>query len=292
MPKLQNKRRFLKNIWIGWRSVKNHNRRHLFLALFILAFPFFSHGIDGRFERKQFGQYKVSLSQEFASGLAKVVIKKGKDKVFEEAEVGNHYYFGNNFDKVLDGPDLYSGSDITGNEIPNLVVSNWTGGAHCCHFLHIFELGKKLKKLVTVEANSSSIRLVDLDRDGFPEIEFWDGSIDYQFASFAGSPGGRVVLKFHKDHYEVATHLMEKPAPTTKKMSKLKRKLSAAFSKEESPELPYEFLNTMMNLSYSGHFKLALSLADETWPAEKPGLEKFKNEFSQALHDSLYWKEF
>ena len=35
-----------------------------------------------------------------------------------------------------------------------------------------------------------------------------------------------------------------------------------------------------------------LQLADETWPSEKPGLKKFKSEFSQALRDSQYWKEF
>ena len=85
--------------------------------------------------------------------------------------------------------DIYSGHDITGNKIPNLIISNWTGGAHCCHYLQIFELGNAFKHLVTVDALSSDIRLVDLDKDGFPEIEFHDGAIDYLFASYAGSPG-------------------------------------------------------------------------------------------------------
>ena len=268
--------------------MKNHKLTQLFSIMLILIVPSFSYSADRKFEKKQFGQYKVLLSQDFESGLSKVVIENGKDKVFEEAEIGNHYYFGNNFD----GPDLYSGRDITGNGISNLIVLNWTGGSHCCHFLHIFELGKKFRRLITIEAGSSSIRLIDLDHDGFPEIEFWDGAIDYQFASFAGSPGGRIVLKFRKDHYEVATQLMKKSAPSAKKMQALKNKLSVAFAKETSPDLPYEFLDAMMDLSYSGHFKLALQLADKVWPAEKSGLEKFKNEFSQALRNSLYWKEF
>lgn len=272
--------------------MKRLNKNYLFVKLFILIFPFFSYAVDGKFEKRRFGPYKVSLSQEFESGRGKVIIKKGNDKVFEESEVGNHYSFGNSFDPVLDGPDLYSGHDITGNGFSNLVISNWTGGAHCCHFLHVFELGRKLKKLVTVEANSSSIRLVDLDHDGFPEIEFWDGAIDYLFACFAGSPGGRVVLKFQKDHYEVATHLMKTPIPTRQKIEDLKKAIVFAFNKNDNPDLPYEFLNTMMELSYSGHFDLALRLADETWPAKKSGLTKFKDEFSKALHDSLYWKKF
>lgn len=267
------------------------NKKYLFVTLFILSVPFFSYAVDGKIEKRRFGSYKVSLSQNFESGLGKIIITKRNNKVFEESEIDNHYSFGNSFDPVLDGPDLYSGHDITGNGFPNLVVSNWTGGAHCCHFLHIFELGKKLKKLVSVEANSSSVRLVDLDRDGFPEIEFWDGAIDYQFACFAGSPGGRVILKFQKDHYEVAGHLMRTPVPTPQKIKNLKKTIVLAFEKNDNPDLPYEFLNTMMELSYSGHFSLALKLADETWPARKSGLEKFKDEFSKALHESLYWRD-
>jgi hypothetical protein len=271
--------------------VKQLNKKYFSIALLILGLPFFSHAADGKFQKRRFGSYQVSLTQEFESGLGKVIIKIGNEIAFQEAEIDNHYSLGNNFDLILDGRDLYSGRDITGNGIPNLVISNWTGGAHCCHFLHIFELGKKLKKLVTVEANSSSIRLVDLDHDGLPEIEFWEGAIDYMFACFAGSPGGRVVLKFQKDRYDVATHLMKMPAPTAQKIKDLKKSIVLSFEKNESPDLPYEFLKAMMVLSYSGNFNLALKLADETWPAEKQGLEKFKDEFSRALHESPYWKK-
>lgn len=281
------------NINICWRNVKKLSQKILFLSLLISIYSLSSYAFDGRFEKRRHGTYRTSLVQDFQTGLGKIVIQKGNIKVFEEAEVDNHYYFGNHFTPNSNElADIFSGRDITGNGIANLVISNWTGGAHCCHFLNVFELGKKFKKLVTVEALSSSIRLVDLDHDGYPEIEFWDGAIDYQFACFAGSPGGRVVLKFQKDHYEVATHLMKKPIPTAKKIKRLKQNLIRSFRNEESPDLPYPFLKALMDLSYSGHFKLALRLADETWPSKKTGLEKFKSEFSQALRDSLYWKEF
>jgi tRNA A37 threonylcarbamoyltransferase TsaD len=104
-------------------------------------------------------------------------------------------------------------------------------------------------------------------------------------------PGGRVVLKFQKDRYDVATHLMKMPAPTAQKIKDLKKSIVLSFEKNESPDLPYEFLKAMMELSYSGNFNLALNLVDETWPSEKQGLEKFKDEFSKALHESPYWKK-
>lgn len=273
--------------------MKKFSQKIILLSILISTFSLSSRAFDGRSEKRKHGAYRTSLVQDFHTGLGKIVIKKGNIKFFEEAEVDNHYYFGNRFEPNSDEPaDIFSGRDITGNGIANLVISNWTGGAHCCHFLNIFELGKKFKKLVTVEALSSSIKLIDLDHDGYPEIEFWDGSIDYQFACFAGSPGGRVVLKFQKDHYAVATHLMKKPTPAAKKIKLLKQNLIRGFRNEKSPDLPYSFLEALMNLSYSGHFKLALQLTDETWPSEKPGLGKFKSEFSQALRDSQYWKEF
>jgi hypothetical protein len=47
-----------------------------------------------------------------------------------------------------------------------------------------------------------------------------------------------------------------------------------------------------MDLSYSGHFDLALTIASEEWPENKPGLAAFNEKFVQALRDSHYWKDF
>ncbi len=264
------------------------NSKLVFLLFSIL--PFTSKGFDGRREVKKIGAYKIILSQDYASGLGKIVITKKKKKVFDESDIDNHYYFGNQFDEKKS--NLSFRHDLTGKGIPNLIVSNWTGGAHCCNFLHIFELGKKFRKVATVAAGSSGIRFIDLDHDGFPEIEFWDGAIDYQFASFAFSPAGRVVLKFKNDQYEVATNLMNKPPLSIKRYKNAVKKSRLEFSKNESPDLPYNFLETMMNLSYSGHYQQALKFASDAWPKDKSGLEKFKDEFSQALKESLYWRDF
>lgn len=266
--------------------MKTRSQKLLLILLAVLA-PFISHA-EGQNEVKRFGAYRVFLSQDFESGIGRILIKRGKNKVFEEADVDYHYYFGNNFDEKQ--RSSHSFKNITGNGIPNLVVSNWTGGVHCCHFLTIFELGKDFRKIVTVQANSSTIRLIDLDRDGYPEIEFWDGAIDYLFASFAGSPGGRVVLKFDKDHYDVALDLMKKPAPTSYEIEKIKKRVVKAFKNNDTPELPYDFLEVMMDLSYSGHFKLAMKLVDNLWPSNRPEIEQFKSSFSEALHRSQYFQ--
>jgi hypothetical protein len=69
----------------------------------------------------------------------------------------------------------------------------------------------------------------------------------------------------------------------------LRRRLDEAFQKDESSDLPYEFLHLMMDLSYEGHLKDALAIASETWPSGRPDFEIFKSDFQKALHLSSYW---
>lgn len=88
-------------------------------------------GFVGRVERKEFSSYQVILSEDFESGRGRIIVKQGKKILFEEADCGSHYYFGNHFDESLNPKDIYSGKNITGNRIVNLLISNWTGGAHC-----------------------------------------------------------------------------------------------------------------------------------------------------------------
>lgn len=243
-------------------------------------------------EIRNFGQYKVAL--ESSDGMySKVVVYKGHKKIYQEGEFGDHYYFGNHFEGAeLNDHDVYSGKDINGNKIPDLVLTNWTGGAHCCNFLSIFEMGKTFRKIVTVSGGSYGFKLVDLDKDKIPEIEFWDNPIDYVFASFAHSAQGKTVLKFVNNQYRVAVPLMLTPVPNKKERYKIEKEISDEFKKNNFPHPPYIFLMYMMDLSYSGHFKLALEIAEKTWPSKFPGFKEFKKKFPECLNDSPYWKEF
>jgi hypothetical protein len=44
------------------------------------------------------------------------------------------------------------GNDITGDGEPDLVVSEYTGGAHCCFIVYIFEVGPHFRKVATRRA--------------------------------------------------------------------------------------------------------------------------------------------
>jgi hypothetical protein len=236
---------------------------------------------------RQFGEYTVAISSSEDRMEETVRITKSDRVVFEESESGSHYYFGNFTDGT--DSDSYSGTDLNGNSIPDLMISKWTGGAHCCNFLYIFELGETFRHITTVEGGSYGFQLASLDGDNIPEIELSDGAIDYQFASFAFSPPGRVVLKFIRDHYEVDSGIMKKPLPSSEVLSRVQSSIRLAFQQQDSPDLPYDLLKIMMDLSYSGHLNAAFMIADQTWPDQKSGLEKFKVDFKQALDESPYW---
>lgn len=239
---------------------------------------------------RQIGPYQILITRVDDGIAGRIEIRKDGEIVFEEEEIGSYFYFGSNFEPNENIEDL-SGADFTGDGTPNLLISKWTGGAHCCNFLYIFELGENFKKIVTVKSDSYNITLSDLDQDNIPEIQFWEGAIDYLFASFAHSSPGRVVLKFTDGNYQISHEHMRAPLPSADILSEKKVSIRAAFEQNESSGLPYEFLELMMSLSYTGHLNEALGMADEVWPQRKPGLDKFKLDFKEALRSSDYWLE-
>lgn len=240
---------------------------------------------------KKIGEYTAIITSQPADAHGKLIIKKKGKTVYEQDGIDSHYYFGLDFDKK----DKFSGKNITGNKMPNLVVTNWTGGASCCHLVSIFELGKEFRKIIELDAHTIIYDLIDLDKDGNLEIEIGDGAIRGVFTSTADTSYGRIIMKFIDNEYRVATDLMKKPRPNKKKIEKLKTQIKAAFKKQDNPFLPTKLLEVMMELSYSGHLDLAMEIAEKTWIQNKNAmetLETFKKIFVECLNDSKSWKEF
>jgi hypothetical protein len=66
------------------------------------------------------------------------------------------------------------GTDINGNGIPDLIVTEWTGGAHCCYTAHVFELGEAFRKIGEIPGRDGGLLFRDLDRDGIYEAVVQD----------------------------------------------------------------------------------------------------------------------
>jgi hypothetical protein len=243
-------------------------------------------------QRRVFGRYEARVERDEESGGQRILVTMDGKVVHREDELGSHFWIGNHFDESLKGRDPYSGKDLTGNGIPDIVLTSWSGGAHCCNSLTILEMTESgARKVITVDGGSYGFIFKDLDSDGRQEIEFWDWPIDYLFNSFAHSAQGRVVLKSVGDGYRVAKSLMYRKRADEPTLAAAKVTIQKVFSTKQ-PGVPYELLKLMMDLSYSGYRELALKMADDTWPRDLSGLAKFKLDFNRALAASPYWTEF
>ncbi len=183
------------------------------------------------------------------------------------------------------------GKDITGRGFPNMVVTEWSGGAHCCFNFYIFELGKSFRLVDKLDAGDGDLsHFADLDSDGLLEFVTADWTFAYWNSSFAGSPAPKVILRFDNDKYHLARDLMRKPSPSAEEIeSKVHSVLTNAKWKEGKP--PVDLWSEMLDLIYSGHLGFAWEFFDKAWAKGVPGKKKFLKAFRSQLSKSQYYGE-
>lgn len=71
-------------------------------------------------------------------------------------------------------------ADFNNDKTFELLVSTYSGGAHCCETLHVWALEKKPRKVLEYAAgNAGGFELKDLDGDGRQELLLGDDSFAY-----------------------------------------------------------------------------------------------------------------
>ncbi len=195
-------------------------------------------------------------------------------------------------------PKIENGTDITGRGRADMVVINWTGGAHCCFSHFVFEVDPTLWLLASIDdGDGDYAHFADLDGNRHYYYVGNDWTFSYWDASFANSPSPAVVLRFVEDAKPAAYHLaidkMQRPAPTPAEWSKAVREASEAFGENSGfgDGIGSELWSNMLNLIYTGHSDLAWKLFDQAWPNQKPGKEKFLSGFCSQLKSSPYWPD-
>ena len=131
-----------------------------------------------------------------------------------------------------DDPDaalVKMGMDITGDGQPDLVISEWLGGANCCLIFHIFEIGPTFKKLGTIDAEfgDSGPHFIHPDKDSKNTglaIQIHDWTFANWNTDFADSPAPKVILRFSDNAYRIAPDLMRAPAPQCQRPGSARRR--------------------------------------------------------------------
>jgi FG-GAP repeat protein len=90
-----------------------------------------------------------------------------------------------------------TGTDINGDGFPDVVVSAWSGGAHCCYSTAVYSVGEDVKPILVLETgNCGPGEFEDLDGNGTKEFITCDDRWAYNYCSFADSPFPRVIYSY------------------------------------------------------------------------------------------------
>jgi hypothetical protein len=194
-------------------------------------------------------------------------------------------------DQAPDTVPVPPGTDIIGEGQPDLLISEWSGGAHCCYTFHLFQLGDAFRKI-------QSIPLFDADESSFVRrsgvkslvLNTADYSAFAYFpAGFAGSPAGRVLLSFQEGRFRPDQGLMKANAPATGETDKC----AALFRKSRDWKhgQPMGMWYYATDLIYTGHQDEALGFLAASWGGSEADKGKYLKGYETRLTKSVYYPE-
>jgi hypothetical protein len=240
-------------------------------------------------ERKTFSDYEVRVFRDKQEGDGYFdILRKGK---IVHRQEGWKFTIGHLYDDDPKYSLIQMGKDITGDGVPNLVISEYSGGAHCCLSFEVFEMGAQLRHIDRIEAEDGDLsHFEDLDGDRSLECIINDWNFSYWKTSFADSPAPRVILRYRNGKYRFAGDLMRKQSPTNDEIAKMITKIHryAPWTVEEPPP---ELWSYMLDLIYSGHAEIAWAFFEQAWPSSIAGKKVFLKEFQDQLTQSRFWKD-
>jgi hypothetical protein len=225
-------------------------------------------------------------------------ILKNKKLVYRQAATDNGAKFaiGTLYDDDPDAKLVAMGRDITGSGQPDLLVSEWTGGANCCLVFHIFEIGPRFKELGPIDAEfgDQGPHFAPAKQGRGLQVQIYDWTFANWHSDFADSPAPKVILRYERGRFRVATDLMSTPTAEMKdlalKIQDIRNKTSdmraASWPKAQ---LPPELWGTMLDLIYTGHRLLAWQFVEMAWPRQVAGKDAFVDDFITQLKHSPYW---
>jgi hypothetical protein len=243
------------------------------------------------------GQFVFKSYKSDESGSCLQVLR-GRKVIFRRTlDSPDGYTLGQSADPNYAIPGITNGTDVTGRRRPDMIVSYFTGGAHCCMYHYVFELEPAFKLLATLyDADDDLSHFADLGKDGHYYYLTADWTFAYWWLSFAGSPSHSVVLRYVDDAIGGSFHLaMDKmltPAPTPKEWEKARGDVRGELRLEEENmvnELPNVLWQEVLDLIYTGHSDLAWRFLDEVGPRAQQDPYPDLEAFCSTLKASPYW---
>ena len=251
------------------------------------------------------GAYRFVSEQRFSKspedaepfGLEEtlVVFKDGRE-IDRRKEWRWEVYQAEGFSKAPPSPK--PGADITGDGTPDIVLMEYSGGAHCCSTYYIFELAEPLR-VTKIYTGDAPLFFEQLDDSPSLEVKLFDDNFSYWRAAYANSAAPEVVLRYRDGAYQPAPDLMRGPAPSQRELEEWARQARSAGDwimttkprgSDSNYDVSSDLLIPLIDLIYRGHADLVRRFTDMAWPAAKPGKAAFIEELMECrIRRSKYW---
>jgi hypothetical protein len=192
--------------------------------------------------------------------------------------------------------------DVTGDGVPELSFSFYTGGLHCCWSYVVLSLGKEVRRLTDPNLSEAVPYFEDLDDDKIPEIVTSDAAFAYWHVPGMANPMPRVIRKYDRTtgRYEIAARLMRElplndhgESTTTGWTSESWQGTGGRpFSRDgyATWKFPWSYV---IDLIYTGRTADAVRYIDAIWVpnSEFSSKEDFWKEFRSVLESSDQYKD-
>lgn len=195
-------------------------------------------------------------------------------------------------DQSPDSVKVDLGMDLTGLGQPDLLISEWSGGSHCCYLFHVFELGADFRKV-------QDISLYDADESAFVRrpgvagllLNVYDYSAFAYFPfDFAGSPAGRVLLRYQGTRFQPDLARMRAKAPADAQLKSCAAlfKKSPDWKNANAPQ-PLGMWYYATDLIYSGNEAQAWTFLGDAWGGSGKDRDQYLADYRKRLGKSIYY---
>lgn len=190
------------------------------------------------------------------------------------------------------------GTDLTGRGEPDLLISAWSRGAHCCRTDFVFET-RPVKLLGVIDArDADESHFAKLDNSG----RYYYISADYVFrywnGPFAGSPVAPVILEYREDKHGGGFHLaldkMRRPPPTKQEWDDALAKVRSDITEKRADrvsDMRTDLWTEVLHLLYTGHSDLAWKFVEQAGSEAQTDPYPDLRDFCSTLKASDYWPD-
>ena len=192
--------------------------------------------------------------------------------------------------------DLRDQADVTGDGEPDLVVEDFSMGAHCCFSYEVLSFSPDFTHAATLLGEHGEIEFANFDEDASLEMKAADWVFAYWGTSFAESLVFGMWFELRDGQVTVLEAQMRAAPPSAEAWQAFKAEINAAWDERRDllqvldSRVPKVLLEHTGRLIYSGNGADAMRLMRDAWRGEEGAGLAVREAFVEQLTGSMYWE--